>query len=265
MSDIYFMYVDESGDPGDHNPADLTRSGSRHYIVSGVIIPADNWSKNLKILASLRSKLKGDYSFPIRKELHGAQIINPRNDKIYSGLGGRRTRTKLYYDCLEYYSSQMTDMEIINVHLDKTKTFSVKSLAGYDVQDLVWTRLLERYQTFLNIKKAQGIIFADDTNEDKVRKLVRKMRRYHYVGSMYGTSSLRTTTTQIIEDPIMRSSQQSYFIQIADMTSHSLYRKLYPKPSYSKYNIERLFDLLDTNLVKAAHRGCPHGQGIVRV
>ncbi|MDV6373023.1 DUF3800 domain-containing protein [Deinococcus arenicola] len=259
------MYVDESGDPGTHDPANPHSSGSRHYIVTGIIIPTDTWSNNLKILASLRSRLKSNYGFPARKELHGAQIINPRNDPAFSSIGTRLVRNKMYLECMEYYAKNMSELEIINIHLDKMNPRSVKNLSGVNVQDLTWTRLLERCQTFLSKNDGLGIIFADDTNETQLRNLIRKMRKYHYVGSAYGSGGRPANTSNIIEDPIIRNSQQSYLIQVADMTSHILYRKLYPKPSYKKYKTEQIFDVLDTVLVKSAHASCPYGQGIVRV
>lgn len=265
MTRIYSMYIDESGDPGPYDPANPAFSGSRHYIVSSIIIPTDTWSNNLKILASLKSRLKAGYGFPIRKELHGAQLINPRNDPAYQSIGSRFVRNKMYLECIDYYAKNMSELQIINIHVDKLHPYSVTSFAGVNLQDLAWTRLLERYQTFLSKNGGLGLIFADDTNETAFRNLLRRMRKYHYVGSMYSTKGIRVNTSNIIEDPIIRSSHQSYFIQVADMTSHILYRKLYPKPSYRKYKTEQIFDLLDSVLVKSAHGKCPYKQGIVRV
>ena len=151
----------------------------------------------------------------------GAQIINPRNDKIFTQIGSRAVRFQMFRECLEYYSGNMSDLSIINIHLDKTKPYSIGNLAVSNIQELVWTRLLERYHTFLHYKKSQGIVFADDTNEIQIRKLMRRMRRHHYVGSMYGRSSIQSNAANVIEDPIMRSSQDSYFIQVADMVSHT--------------------------------------------
>lgn len=265
MKRIYALYLDESGDPGAYDVSKSSSSRTRHYIVSGLIIPIDTWEENLKVLANLKGELKSRYGFPVRKELHGAQIINPRNDKDFSSIGSRFVRNKMYLEVMQYCAKNITEGRIVNIHVDKTMPHSLLSFAGVDIQEIAWIRMLERYQTFLRKNNGLGLVFADDTNEIAFRRLLRKMRKYHYIPSMYGNVGLRTNTSNIIEDPIMRASHQSYFIQIADMTSHILYRKLYPKASYRKYRTEQIFDALDGMLIKEAHRKCPYGQGIVRV
>lgn len=37
---MYFCYVDESGDLGEYNSSN---GNSNHYILSGIIIPANKW------------------------------------------------------------------------------------------------------------------------------------------------------------------------------------------------------------------------------
>ncbi len=121
--------------------------------------------------------------------------------------------------------------------------------------------MIERYNIFLKKMNSFGIVISDDTNEPKLRKLMRKMRVYNPVNSHYSQSSYPATVNQIIEDPFCRNSEHSFFIQIADLISHSLYRKLYPKGSYRKYNIDKIFDSLDSLLLKEATK--KNEQGIV--
>lgn len=260
---MYFMYVDESGDPG---PYDLSKPpelrSTRHYIVTGFIIPAEEWRNYLTYLLTVRRYLKGKFDFPIRAELHGAELIRPKKNKAIKAVKTRRNRVALYFDVLTFLP-QMSKATIINVHLDKQKPVYASS-TGSDIQDLVWSRLLQRFTTYLqkSCNGSCGLVFADQTNEAKVRRLLRKMRVHNYVPSrVYRGESLSAPLVNIIEDPIMRNSESSYFVQIADLVAHALYRQLYPKTSLKQYNVDKLFDLVDPLLNKEACRY--NSQGIV--
>ncbi len=50
---MFFLYVDESGDPG--KP---TGYNSSHYILSGLLVDLNNWFKYLENLKTLRRELK---------------------------------------------------------------------------------------------------------------------------------------------------------------------------------------------------------------
>ncbi|MGL4612083.1 MAG: DUF3800 domain-containing protein [Trueperaceae bacterium] len=126
------------------------------------------------------------------------------------------------------------------------------------------SRLAQRFQTYLqkSCNASLGMIFADETNEVKIRRLIRKMRVYNPVPSYFGGHRSMPITNSV-EDPVMRSSDHSYFVQIADLTSHALYRKLYPKGSYRQYNVDKLFELLNSILLIEASKSDP--QGIVHL
>ncbi len=262
---MYFMYVDESGDPGAY---DLTKPednrATRHYIASGFVIPAEEWRNYLTYLLTVRRYLKGKYGFPIRAELHGAELIRPRSSShAIKRVGPRYKRIDLYREALKYLPHGMPRASIINVHLDKQKPIYASS-TGWDIQELVWGRLLQRYTTYLqkSCNGSCGLVFADHTNEPKVRRLLRKMRVHNYVPSkIHRGESLSAPLVNIVEDPIMRNSESSYFVQIADLVAHALYRQIYPKGSLKKYNVDRLFDLVDPLLNKDACRY--NSQGIV--
>lgn len=106
------------------------------------------------------------------------------------------------------------------------------------------------------------MIFADKTNEIKVRRLLSKRRVYNPIPSHFGGSYI-APLQYLVEDPVMRNSRHSYFVQIADLAAHALYRKLYPNGSYQRHNIDKLFDVLDPILLKAASN--TDRQGIVHL
>lgn len=261
------MYVDESGDPGTliaGTPKHL--SPSPHYILTGVIMADVKWQEHLTSMITIRRLLRNCYGLRMRDELHGTELINPRGASVYKRIpGGRRRRVQLYRDALTQITAQMPTTQIINVHLDKLNPAYVSSTApGADFEERAWEWLIQRFSNYLRISCGGelGIILADETNEVKIRRIVRKIRVHNQVGSMYG-GSYPVSVDNIVEDPVMRSSQHSYFVQIADLVSHALYRKLHRKNSYRKFNVDKLFDIVDPILLKAAAKKDP--QGIVHL
>lgn len=251
------MYVDESGDPGLWAPGTPVHlRPSPHYILTGVIIPASQWQTCLTTMVAIRRTLRQNYGLRVRDELHGAELIHPRGNQVYRAIGNRKRRTNLYGYVLREVAAQMPHTKIVNVHLNKASPYYLSSTAKEaDPEQRAWEWLIQRFSNHLSrdCDEDLGMILADETNEIKVRRVVRKIRVHNQVGSVYG-GSYAVSVNNIVEDPVMRNSQHSYFVQIADLVSHALYRKLYPKGSYRKYNIDRLFDLVDPLLLKAANR-----------
>ena len=56
-----------------------------------------------------------------------------------------------------------------------------------------------------------------------MRRTSRAIQRINYIPSRYGTAPLRREITSLIEDPLPKDSQQSYFIQTADVVSFVTY------------------------------------------
>lgn len=253
---MIFMYVDESGDSGVYNG-----NNSKHFILTGFIIHSDKWKSHLNEMVDIKRFLKSKYGLNVREEVHGSEIINPRGSSAYRDIGNRAKRVNLYRDFLKEVTKRIPDAMVVNVMCDKTAP-SVPA----DIEEYCWLLLIQRFENSLtrNFKNSKGVIFADQTNEKKVRKLLRKMRHINHIPSQYSTSALQNPVSNIVEDPVMRESDESYFIQISDAISHALYRKAFPTKGYQRYNVERLFDLVDPILNKKASGKDPWKQGVVR-
>ena len=159
----------------------------------------------------------------------------------------------------------MPEARFFHMHLDKLNPRHPNALLGSDPEELIWTWLLQRFETFLERNNhAFGMVFADQTNEIKLRRLLRRMRVFNYVPSRYG-GSYAAPIIQVVEDPVMRDSRHSYFVQLADLSAHALYRKLYPKGSYRRFNIDRLFEELNQLSLREAARDDPHQMGIKHI
>ncbi len=248
---MYLMYVDESGDPGLH------RFGSAHYILSGLIINQEDWSKSLQRLKEFRKSIKTKYGLNQRTEIHASELIRINKTLEYRKIN-KTDRINILKDFCSQIPIIFDSGKIINICLKKMEFQNTN-----DIQITAWNRLIQRFDTYLKKEaKDKGIIIADDTDGKKIMGLLRKMRVYNPVLSHYTNQSYNAPTDSIIEDVFLRNSEHSYFIQTVDVVSHLLYRKEYPKGSLKKYNLDLQFDILDPILLKEASKN--DNFGIVR-
>lgn len=258
------MYADESGDIGVYDTtAPIDRRGNSYFIVSGLVVAAEDWGEYLDRFYNYRRFLKTKYNLPVRTELKGREFFYP-TDPAIKAIGGRKIRFGLYGDILTTVAQIMPNMRIISGYLNKIHPQRPYMLSVDGIFERVWSSVLERYNMCLvkDHKSSLGMVIPDEGEEVKLRKLQRKMRVFHYAGSHFG-GSYSAPLTQIVEDPVMRASHHSYFVQIADLAAHALYRKLYPKGSHRKYNTGFLYDKLRPIINLNASRKDPHGLGII--
>jgi len=116
---------------------------------------------------------------------------------------------------------------------------------------------------------SRSILIIDEGYQPEYTRLTRKLHVFNPIPSSRGGWSDTGTPTKnipidrIIEDPFFKSSDQSYFIQLADFCSYSLLRRENPLASKTKYGLDRAFTGLTPILVSQASRHDP--EGIIRV
>jgi hypothetical protein len=248
------MYVDESGDSGAYVPGPTPNS--KHYILSGLIIHQNDWLISLDGLKSFRRRIRTTLGLNSRVELHASELVRIQNNEAYRRIK-KYHRIEILKRFLLEIPAVCNNSRVINICLRKTELSSET-----DIQILSWSRLIQRFDTFLKkTGKDNGVIISDATEEKDIRQLLRRMRIYNSVPSHFG-GYYAAPTDNILEDPFMRNSKHSYFIQAADAIAYSLYRREYPKGSLKKYQIERFFDFLEPILLTEANRSDP--RGIVR-
>lgn len=92
-----------------------------------------------------------------------------------------------------------------------------------------WETLLGRLErTSAHENDVPVLVVHDDGENDAIRKVARKMRRHHTPGKMYGGGSFSLPLKTLIEDPVPRSSQNSYFVQSADLLAYAGWRTYVP-------------------------------------
>jgi hypothetical protein len=255
---MYFLYVDEAGDVG------LTNSPTRYFVLSGVVFHELRWSAHLDRLVQLRTRLRISTSLKLREEVHAGHMIS-KPGKL--GRIAKHVRLRIIRDVADELVS-MGDVTIINVAVDKAG-----KAPGYDVFQMAWKALLQRFENtltwhnFAGPRNADdmGIVIPDYTHTARLRALIRTMRRYNPVSHQphYGPGYRDLRIRYIVEDPNFRNSKDSYFVQLADVASFLLYQYLEPNRFMRKKGARGYLLRLEPILCKVCNHKDP--LGIVRL
>jgi hypothetical protein len=156
------------------------------------------------------------------------------------------------------------ELDAFAVVIDKeraAKKFSNARAAS----DVAWEYLLQRLErrATKSNPKTEILVVHDEGDEMSVRKRARKARRAGTAGSFFGTGMLQRPFTRLIDDPVPRNSQQSYFLQLADLNAYAAFRRLYPPPQRPVQIVpETMWDELGSarfRPVRRLYRGGPVG------
>jgi Protein of unknown function (DUF3800) len=253
---MYLLYVDESGDIG------LVNSPSRYFALSGLVVHELRWQAVLDSIIDFRRGLRTRFGLKLREELHAGNFLH-KPGQLARIRKDRRLR--ILRDTLDFQST-LPDVNVMSVLVDKKG----KSTA-YEVFENAWMVLVQRFhntiaaKNFLGPQNPQdyGLLVADRTDEPKLRTLTRKMRRYNPVPSRIESEARQILLTTLVEDPVHRDSQHSYFVQLADVNAYFLYQKHEPCGYVRKKGARNYFDRLDPVLCKVA--SSTDAQGVVRL
>lgn len=223
---MYLMYVDENGDIGP-----TATSPTRYFILSAIVIHEMKWRDILQDLVHFRQILKATKGLKIREEIHCTNFISRPGTLVRIS---RNDRLDIIKKCIDWLNSQ-TDLSIYSVVVDKEG-----KPADYDVFLQAWNALLMRFENTISYKNFpgpqnttdMGMVLSDNTDGNKLRTLLRKMRHYNMVPSLFG--GVRNVKLQyIIEDPVLRDSQYSFLHQMNDVVAYCA-KQLYEPNSYMK-------------------------------
>ncbi len=220
------MYVDESGDPG------LSGSPTRYFVLTGLVIHESHWFDLLHHLSDFRRRMRSHFGLLMREEIHaGAMLTRPGSLRRIS----RNDRLTIIRHLLNELV-QFGLLDVISVCIDKSNKNE-----GYQVLEFAWRTLLQRFENTLsygNFRGAAsdsdfGLVFCDQTDEIVLGSILRKMRRYNLVPNISGSGFRMMPLQRIVEDPNIRDSRHSYFIQAVDAVCWAIYQSYSPS-SYTR-------------------------------
>lgn len=264
---MYLMYVAESGDCG--LPSD--RSPTRYFCLSGVVVHELRWRDTLLELTNFRRWLKRRFRIYLEDELHAAEMIN-KPSKIAASFQAIRKHERLAI--IRHFADQiarLADMSTINVVVDKS---TGKLTSKEDVFRGAWYRLFQRFENTIQYQNfpgprnpsERGIVFPDSTDGAKLRSYLNEMRETNRIKIVQQSGAVvyRDKPIQVlIEDPILRESHHSYFLQTADCAVFLLKQYIEPCGHMKKHGGNAYFRRLEPVLCKVASRNDPFG--IVRL
>lgn len=259
---MYFMYVDESGDSGP-----VSNSPTRYFVLTGIVVHDLSWHEALKRLVSFRQRMRTTFGLQMREEIHAGPMISRPGRLARIKRNDRLTIIRLFLDEL----ASMTYLSIINVRVDKQGKPD-----EYDPFERAWEALIQRFENTLRwrnfprpknlLGQDVGMIFCDAADEARLRSLYRRMRAYNPIPNkqtFFGGGYRQMPLTRIAEDPTIRQSQHSYFIQAADTAAFALYQYYAPSTYVRKKSARNYLLRLAPVLCKVASKN--HKQGIVEL
>ncbi|HPN99947.1 MAG TPA: DUF3800 domain-containing protein [Opitutaceae bacterium] len=89
----------------------------------------------------------------------------------------------------------------------------------YNVLDTALTYSVQRVHNDLQADSGHFLVITDEGRVAKMRSTVRRLQKINYVPASGGGESYRQDLKNLIEDPLPKNSQDSYFIQLADMVA----------------------------------------------
>jgi hypothetical protein len=205
---MFITYFDESGDDG------FPQYSSQLFILSCIYMHHNNWKTNYDKIVEFRKQLKVDYNFPMKMEFHAKQFLQDKNP--YHGMYTYKERKEILF--LIYKLIAILEVRIINVVIDKANI----TTSTYDVLNTALTYSIQRIENDM-VRSASGakfIIITDEGRVEKMRTVSRKIQKVNFIPSKYGTTPYRKEIENLLEDPLPKKSDQSYFIQLADSISY---------------------------------------------
>jgi hypothetical protein len=249
---MYLLYVDESGDVG------ITGSPTRYFVLSGFVVHELKWNEILESIIRFRKHIRERYGLKLREEIHATAFIHKPKEvnRIAKSL-----RLRILREAIDFQAS-LPDINIINVVVDK-----IGKPLDCDVFEIAWSTLIQRFHNTISHRnfpgpqnpQDYGLLVVDQTDEKKLRKLIRKMRRYNPVPHTGGCGYRSMPITTLVEDAVHRNSLHSYFIQLSDVNAFFLLQKYISGKYVRKKGAQNYFNRLLPVLCKVASASDPFG------
>lgn len=220
---MYLCYFDESGDSGYYNS--LTKS----YTLACLLIHDSRWLAALDDTIRFRRFLRDTFGLQMRDELKAGYLIHNNGPFLKLRLGDK-ARMRIYTMALRLLAKLADGQGVRTFAVSVDKEEMKRRDLTDDPQEVVWERAIERLERFTFYEQDSCVMFPDEGNYDLIRAILRKKRRFSYVPSRYGTEPLRRPASFILEDPSSRRSQESYFVQLADLLAYAAHRVIYAEP-----------------------------------
>lgn len=220
---MHLIYIDDSKD--------------EHLCVfSALAIPIDRWQEAFEVIKNHRRTLRDKHGIRIYDELHAHKFVKGRGSRKAGQLIPRALRCQIFKDTLALVTA-LPGARIFNV------SFPIER------EGWAFERLLNRISRTMHTWDSYAILMCDEGKEAEYTRLVRRMGRFNPIPSNQGSwqdgsATKNIVIDRIIEDPIFKHSNLSYFIQLADFCAYALLRHDRPTGYALKYGLNKAFPVL---------------------
>ncbi len=168
---MYLVYIDDSGDIG---LPSQTKTITKGYVLSAMLIKDINWLSTLDQIIKFRRFLYQRFKLKQSSELKASFLIHG-NGPFEKLKTSDEARMKIFKMALRL---QTKIGGIINwaVVIDKSK-WEAKNYK-MSMLEAVWRTMFERLERFTTKNNEMCMVFPDQGNEVYVRGLLREMRRF---------------------------------------------------------------------------------------
>ena len=225
---MLLMYVDETGDAGFESPCPV-------FGLAGLFLDEENWLSSLDRLVNMRRLMRTQFSVRMQAEIKAYWLINGKKGVAHLSRKKRRAVYRMHMDVL-----RTLPVSVFSVLIQKDL---IQDQAGQDPRDKAWTYFIQRMERETDNQGKRMMLFPDDGHEEFIRRKLREMRRYSRVPSAKALgphAPFQRDAVMLIEDPNHRSSEHSYFIQMADLCAYAMYRHVRPIQQFGSTMWERL-------------------------
>lgn len=232
---VYLFYIDDSGDTGLKSQGSPTDA----FVLCALIVEDHAWLSTLDEIVTFRRFLRREFELSPRAELKAGYLLHGTGPFAGSNIGDS-VRLRIYRLALRF-QRKLGTIRTWAVLIDKGEW--AKQSRGEDIRETAWRNMIERIERFTYYGKDTCVVFPDEGYPDFVRMMFRRMRRFSHVPSRFAPGiSLSRPATSIVEDPNFRRSQDSYFIQLADLNAYAAYRHVFPQAYFGADYWEQLGD-----------------------
>lgn len=214
---MYLAYVDESGDRG--------AAGSTCYVLGCVLVRASQWAATLDGLIRFRRFVKEKTGLPLRAELKANYLLRGGGPLRELALS-EKARKFIYRGMIRVQPA--LNIQTFAIVINKTQLRIVRP--NEDPMLVAWTYMFQRLERLTRRPQEQLLLIHDEGEPDAIRALARRFRRYGTAGSLFGGGYPIPPFVGLIDDPVSRNSQHSYFLQLADVNAYSAFRRTVPPP-----------------------------------
>lgn len=243
---MHLVYIDESKDT----------SAPARYVYSALCIHESVWRDIFYRIRDLRRQLKDNHGIYIREELHAWKFVAGKgqiaNRPIY-----KPQRADIFREILTFIAG------LGGNHQQITLFNSINSN-----EEWAFERLINRINRTMTAWDSRAALLFDEGQEVAFTKRIRKMGVINPIPSRFGvwqdTGNERRNIVidRIIEDPIFKNSEQSYFIQMVDFCAYALMRQEKQVTGKNALGIHQTFNILLPICFKGASP--KDAQGVIR-